>query len=142
MSKAGTFKNLRNRLFMRQVSLLAQAALFVSLFLSCICGPFCCDALQENQAQTVAAAEHGCCSSCATEENSSESDCSCKVQTPAFYTVETTELAYNLQAIEWTETAFEIILPSITEETGYHPETALAIPKGPPPYLRFEVFLI
>ena len=143
MSKADPLDTLRIRPFGMRISLFTQTAFIISLFLTCLCGPYCgasSGAMPSLDASEVSA----CCSSCPVEnENVNEEpacDCCVMEQSNFVHELATYEshafrTAHVERIIEW------LMLPAQTD-THLLPVRIADTHNGPPPYLRFEMLLI
>ena len=71
MKNAGSSKKLRFRPIGAQISLFTQVAFIISLFFTCLCGPYCAGE------QELAQEASNCCSACPVEEAPLDKDTHC-----------------------------------------------------------------
>lgn len=131
-------KKMRFRPTGLRISLFTQAAFIISLFLTCLCGPYCGAAVKSG---FVTQESSDCCSGCPNEERQEEApgcDCCVLEQSDFIHELITHETltCHSTHAeplVEWLQPQKESNMPPL----------CIADPsQGPPPYLRFEMLLI
>ena len=133
----------RNRVAAALCILIAFVA---TLWLSCSCGPECCDMVPSVQSAHMTSTDHGCCGAPAPEAPPAPKDCCSGVEC-CRADIATHKLVQNTAnpVADFTGILLEIpglkVPPAITQPIR-HARSTSATAQGPPPYLRFEILLI
>lgn len=143
MKNMGPFKKLKARSTRLRISLLTQTVFLLSLFFTCLCGHHC-EATTGHELNAAPVAT-GCCSSCPDQETPQETntDCDCcVVHHQSEFVDDLTVFEAPSSHAEHVARIIEWLQPLETNVTRLHTAYITDTSQGPPPYLRFETFLI
>jgi hypothetical protein len=147
MSKTLAVHYLRSRPSRVRLGMLVSFTFLATLFLHCMCGPFCNgEQLTRPSYEQVATSER-CCSSCTPNEqhkptHSNQGNCAC-----CLIEIQYTETAQTICDSDFSapvRSAVRIVFMKLPHETmdRNHTRTPITPSSDPPAYLRFEAFLI
>jgi hypothetical protein len=147
MSKTLTFHFLRSRPSRGRLGLLVSFTLFATLFLHCMCGPFCNEEQRTRPLYEQVATSESCCSSCTPIEqreptHSNEGNCACcLVEIQDIESAQTICGSNFSPPVRATEQMVFMESPHKSLDQN-HTRTPISPSSDPPAYLRFETFLI